>query len=117
MPYIYDRERNVVFVDYTNMKPPQLVAEAEKIHAEARSLLAGRKVKVLVDVSGASMSTEAVQALKSSTKRDSELVERTAIVGITGIKKVLADAIARFSGTHTKYFGNKEQALDWLTKP
>jgi hypothetical protein len=117
MPYIYDRERNVVFVDYTNMKPPELIAEAEKIHAEARSLLAGRKVKVLVDVRGASMSTEAVQALKDSTKRDSELVEKTAIVGITGIKKVLADAIARFSGTHTKYFATKEQALDWLTKP
>lgn len=29
---------------------------------------------------------------------------------MTGMKKVLADAIARFSGTHTRYFDTKAQA-------
>jgi hypothetical protein len=44
-------------------------------------------------------------------------VEKTAIVGVTGLKKVLADAIAHFSGTNTQYFGTKQAALEWLTKP
>ncbi len=44
------------------------------------------------------------------------MVEKTAVVGVTGLKKVLADAIAKFSGTHTKYFATKEEALDWLVR-
>jgi hypothetical protein len=72
---------------------------------------------VLVDVTGTMMNTEAVQALKASTKRDGAMVEKTAVVGVTGLKKVLADAIAKFSGTHTRYFDTKEEALEWLAKP
>lgn len=116
MPFTYDSEKNIVFVDYTNMKPEELIAEAAKAHSEARAHLSGSKVRVLVDITGASMSTEAVRALKDSTKRDSAMVEKTAIVGITGLKKILADAIATFSGTQTKYFATKEEALEWLTK-
>ncbi len=116
MPYTYDAAKNIVFIDYSNMKAAELIAEAERLHNEARTHLAGQRFKVLVDVTGVMMSTEAVQALKDSTKRDAAMVEKTAIVGVTGLKKVLADAIARFSGTHTKYFATKEQALDWLMR-
>jgi threonine synthase len=73
-------------------------------------------VKALVDITGVMMDAEAVQAIKDSTKRDREMVEKTAVVGVTGLKKILADAIAAFSGTHAKYFATKEEALEWLTK-
>jgi hypothetical protein len=116
MPFTYDSERKIVFVDYTNMKARELIAEADRIHNEARSRLSGVKVKALVDITGAMLNSEAVQALKDSTKRDSEIVEKTAIVGVTGLKRVLADAIAKFSGTNTKYFATKEEALEWLVK-
>ncbi len=117
MPFTYDSERNVVLVDYTNLKAEELIAEADRIHKEARAHLSGTKAKVLVDVRGTMMNAEAVQALKDSTRSDRAMVERTAIVGITGIKRILADAIARFSGTNTKYFDTKEEALEWLIKP
>lgn len=117
MPYTYDSDRKIVFVDYTNMKAADLVAEAERIHNEARSHLEGEKVRVLVDVRGATMNAQAVQALKDSTRRDSAIVEKTAIVGVTGVKRILADAIAKVSGTQTKYFVTEEEALEWLARP
>ncbi len=117
MPYTYDTERNIVFIDYTRLTAEQLIAEAERVHQEGRSRLSGRKARVLVDITGTTMSPEAVRALKDSTRNDKAMVEKTAIVGVTGLKKILADAIARFSGTHTQYFDTKEQALDWLLKP
>jgi hypothetical protein len=116
MPYTYDAAKNIVFVDYSNMKPAELMAEAQKLHHEARTRLAGQKFKVLVDVTGTMMNTESVQALKNSTKRDAAMIEKTAVVGVTGLKKVLADAIAKFSGTHTRHFDTKAQALSWLTE-
>jgi hypothetical protein len=114
MPARYDAARNIVFVDYRNMKAAELIAEAQRLHDEARLHFAGRQVRVLVDITGVMLNSKAVQALKDSTKRDSAMVERTAVVGVTGLKKVLADAIAKFSGTHTRYFDTNDQALSWL---
>ncbi len=115
MPATYDAARNIVFVDYSNMRPAELIAEAQRLHDEARLHFAGKQVRVLVDITGVMLNSEAVQALKDSTKRDSAIVERTAVVGISGVKKILADAIARFSGTHTRYFASQDEALAWLT--
>ena len=115
MPARYDAARNIVFVDYRNMKSAELIAEAHRLHDEARLHFAGKQVRVLVDITGVMLNREAVQALKDSTKRDSAIVERTAVVGISGVKKTLADAIARFSGTHTRYFASQDEALEWLT--
>ncbi len=117
MPYTYDSEKKLAFVDYSNMKPAELIAEAERVHNEARDHLSGLKMKVLVDISGVLMNSDAVRAIKGSTKRDSAMVEKTAIVGVSGLKRILADAIATFSGTRTKYFETKAEALEWLTKP
>ncbi len=117
MPFTYDGERSIVFVDYTNLKADELVAEVDRVHREARSHLIGTRTRVLVDVRGAMMSAEAVRALKESTKSDRAMIEKTAIVGITGVKRILADAIARFSGTNTKYFDTKEEAMEWLARP
>ncbi len=117
MPFSYDSEKKLVVVDYTDMKAPELIAEAERVHKEAREHLSGVKVKVLVDVTGASMNAESLKALKETTKRDAGMVEKTAVVGVTGFKRVLADAIATFSGTHTKFFATREEALEWLAKP
>lgn len=116
MPYTYDAAKGIVFVDYSNMKSAELLVEAQKLHHEAHTHLAGQRFKVLVDITGVVMNTEAVQALKASTKRTGSMVEKTAVVGVTGLKKVLADAITTFSGTHTRYFDTKEQALDWLVQ-
>ena len=117
MPVTYDSERNTVLVDYSNMKAAELIAEAERVHNEARLHLSGTKFKVLVDVTGASLNSDAVRALKAATKRDGAMVEKTAVIGITGLKKILADAIATFSGTRTKYFDTKHEALEWLAEP
>ncbi len=116
MPFSYDIERNIVFIDYTQLTPEQLMAETERVHEQGRTRL-GKPARVLVDITGTLLNSEAVQALKQTTKDDQNLVERTAVVGVTGLKKILADAIARFSGTNTRYFDTKEAALEWLTKP
>ncbi len=116
MPFTYDSERNIVFIDYSHLTAEQLMAEAERIHEQGRTHL-GKPARVLVDITGTKLNGTAVQALKETTRGDQALVERTAVVGVTGLKKILADAIARFSGTNTHYFDTKDAALDWLTQP
>ena len=117
MPFTYDRERNIVFIDYTQLTAEQLVVEAERIHEQGRTHLLGKPARVLVDITGTLLNRGAVHALKQATRDDRALVERTAIVGVTGLKKILADAITRFSGTNTRYFDTKDAALEWLAKP
>jgi hypothetical protein len=71
-------------------------------------------VLVLVDVRGTTTSTDAVDVFRHSAARTKGWVIRQAIVGVTGIQKILARAVARFSGEELVLFDNFEEAKDWL---
>ena len=71
-------------------------------------------VLVLVDVRGTTTSTEAVDVFRHSAARTKGWVIRQAIVGVTGIQKILARAVARFSGEELVLFDDVDEAKDWL---
>jgi hypothetical protein len=71
-------------------------------------------VLVLVDVRGTTTSTEAVDVFRQSAARTKGWVIRQAIIGVTGIQKILARAVARFSGEELVLFDDLEEAKDWL---
>lgn len=116
MPIEFDEERKIVFIDYRGLKGEGLLQEIKHTHEEGRRIFNGEKAHVLVDVTQARLDIESVKALKESNKRDKDMIGKTAIIGITGLKKVLANAIAAFSGNESKNFDTKEQAIGWLMR-
>ncbi len=74
-------------------------------------------VLILVDVQGSVGSTEAVQLLKNNSLRTNKHARKTAIIGISGFRKVLLDAINRFSGRNVTLFDDLDAAKDWLVGP
>jgi hypothetical protein len=71
-------------------------------------------VLVLVDVRGTTTSTQAVDVFRESATRTKGWVIRHAIIGVTGIQKILARAVARFSGEELVLFDDVDEAKDWL---
>lgn len=71
-------------------------------------------VLVLNDVRGTTTSTEAVTLFKESAARTKGWVARQAVVGVTGIQKILAAAVARFSSEELVLFDDIEEAKEWL---
>jgi len=74
-------------------------------------------ILVLVDVRGSVGSTEVVQLFKDSSIRTKKYVRKTAVIGISGFRKVLLDAITRFSGRNATTFDDLDAAKDWLAGP
>ncbi len=69
---------------------------------------------VLTDVRGTVMSSEVVSIAKESSAETTKYVRKTAVIGISGFRKVLIDAVSRFSGQRFAIFEDVEEAKDWL---
>lgn len=73
-------------------------------------------VLALIDVRGTTTSLEAVDVFKKSAARSKGFIIRQAVVGVAGIQKILAQAVARFSSEELHLFDTVDGALDWLVK-
>ncbi|HYK02138.1 MAG TPA: hypothetical protein VE974_10300 [Thermoanaerobaculia bacterium] len=69
---------------------------------------------VLVDIRNTVTSIDVVSLFKESTARTKGHVKKTAIVGVRGVQRILATAVARFSGEDLHLFDTVEAARDWL---
>jgi hypothetical protein len=69
---------------------------------------------VLTDIRDTVVSSEAMNVAKQSSARTTKHICRTAVLGVTGIRKILLDAVSRFSGQRFEVFGDIEAAKDWL---
>jgi hypothetical protein len=74
----------------------------------------GESALVLVDIRNTVTSTDVVSLFKESTARTKGHVHKTAIVGVTGVQKILAAAVARFSRETLHLFSETAEAMDWL---
>jgi hypothetical protein len=71
-------------------------------------------VPVLVDLRNTVM-TQRVQAQLTDRIKDTrKYVQRTAVIGMTGIRKMFLDFFARLAHSETAPFDTPEAGLDWL---
>ena len=116
MPLSYEmyNGQEYTYINYSGLQGDALVAEVKKVTAEAQAKHKGGKAKVFIDVTNSVINSEALDAMKTTTSGSKDIVDKMAIIGVTGVKKLFADIVAKFSGTNLKYFDTKEQALKWL---
>lgn len=73
-----------------------------------------KNVLVLVDIRDTVTSSEVVSLMKESAARMKGRVARTAVIGVIGIQRVLAQAVARFIGQPLVLFSDLDAAKEWL---
>lgn len=71
-------------------------------------------VLAIADLTGTVTSREVVDLFKSSATATRNHIRKQAVVGITGIQKILAQAVALFSGQSMHLFDTVDKAKDWL---
>jgi hypothetical protein len=71
-------------------------------------------VLAIADLTGTVTSSEVVDLFKKSAAATKDHVKQQAVIGIGGIQKVLARAVAFFSGQSMHVFDTAAQAKDWL---
>ena len=114
--WIDHKGKRILYADYRGLKPEQVDSLARETDAK----LAASPVKVLFlsNIEGAIVTTETMLNVKrSAASMLREKVEKIAVVGVTGVKKVFFDAFVKALGkTNARSFRTEKEALDWLVE-
>ena len=112
--WIEYKGKEILFIDYRGLGLDESLETLDR----AGEMIAERKKKILilVDTRDAYTSPEFMTRLKESGKEMSSLMEKQAIVGITGLKAILLNAYNRFTGSALRPFSTLEEAKEWLVR-
>ncbi len=117
--FIYHREKEIYFIDYTNLMQEVDFLEAIKSTNAFREKVkaSGKKdLLMLVDVTNSYVFGGVFAEVKKSAKSTQSITKKTAVVGISGAKKTFLDIVNAFTSLNVKPFNNIEEAKDWLVK-
>jgi hypothetical protein len=115
------KENNILYIDLSNFK-----GDVNKFDAELAETVAtiGQKMYeqplnsalVLVDLRNTDLTQKANALLTERIKDTKKYVLRTAVVGLTGIRKIFLDYFAMLASSETGSFEEPESAMEWLVR-
>ncbi|MCP4140456.1 MAG: STAS/SEC14 domain-containing protein [Chloroflexi bacterium] len=73
-------------------------------------------VLVLANFLDTSISGDLMPALNASSTLTKDHVKKTAVVGVSGIKRTLGDLLSKLTGQPLRYFNNEAEAKAWLAE-
>ena len=111
--FIVHRGKRVLSIDYSHCDIARLKSVAEEMHRViAREML--NSVLTLTDVTGTTFDQESVEFLKSKVAANAPYVKRAAIYGISGLQRLIYEAVKLFTKRSIPHFDGRAEALDYL---
>lgn len=73
-------------------------------------------VLVLSDFRDTSVGSDLLSSMNAASNATKAYVHKTAVLGVTGMKRKLADLLTALTGQPLKYFDDIESAKNWLVE-
>jgi hypothetical protein len=73
-------------------------------------------VLVLSDFRDTSVGSDLLSSMNTASNATKDYVRKTAVLGVTGMKRKLADLLTALTGQPLKYFDDLEEAKNWLVQ-
>lgn len=73
-------------------------------------------VLVLSDFRDTNVGSDLLAAMNAASAATKSHVRKTAVLGVTGMKRKLADLLTALTGQDLKYFDDLESAKNWLSE-
>jgi hypothetical protein len=113
--FLNHQEKEVLLLDFSNTDTEEVM----KIIAHARDLIGTRPAQsllTLTDVTNARFNEQVGQGMKEFALYNKPYVKAAAVVGITGLKRIIFGAVMVFTQRKLEPFDSREEALQWLTE-
>lgn len=110
---IYKNKR-IFFARYDHMTNAELKVEVEDVMAFMAQNQIAEEMLVLVDTTGTLVSPEVLTLFKTMSLKSTLFKPKTAILGMTGPRRVFLDIVAKFSKNSAVPFDDMQSAKDWL---
>jgi hypothetical protein len=113
--FIEHQGKRVLFINYSHCDVAMLKAVAEEGH---RVIAREQQNSVLTlnDVTGTNFDKESVAVLQSMVAGNAPYVRRAAVIGISGLQRLIYEGVQAFSRRRIPLFENRQQALNWLVQ-
>src|SRR5215208_1001252 len=73
-------------------------------------------VLVLSDFRDTNVGSDLLSVMNNASVATKAYVQKTAVLGVVGMKRKLADFLTALTGQHLKYFDDMESAKNWLAE-
>lgn len=113
--WIEHRGKRIFEMDCTDASLDEMNQVIEACKQEVRSQ-PEQSVYTLIIAGGTAFSSETIGNLKELAKDNAPYVKASAIVGVTGLYKVVFNAVALFSKRRFDLFDTIEEAKDYLAR-
>jgi hypothetical protein len=111
--FIKHQERDILLLDFSNSGAEEVL----KIIEDAKKVICTKppnSLLTLTDVTNARFNEEVGEGMKQFTAHNKPYVKAGAVVGITGLKRIIFGAVMTFSKRKLESFDDVEQAKCWL---
>ncbi len=113
--FIRHKGKEILQLDFSKCKYEEFLVEVEK----ARGIVteqAPKSLLILKIVQDFNFNKEITRSMKEFATHNLPFVKAAAVVGVTGLKKIIYDAIERLTGSEFRYFNDVDTAKDWLAE-
>lgn len=106
--------KRILVARYDHMTNTELKNEVDEVMAYMTQNQANEDVLVLVDTTGTLVSPDVLTLFKEMSVKSTDFKTKTAILGMTGPRKVFLEIISKFSKSSAIPFDDLQSAKDWL---
>ncbi len=111
--FIKHHGKEILVLDFSNCSIDEvcstIVAAKSVIRAQPQ-----KSLLTLSNVTNARFNEEVTQQMKEFTAHNKPYVKAAAVIGISGFKKIIFEAVMMFSKRNIQTFSTTDEAKDWL---
>jgi hypothetical protein len=115
--WIEHNGKKIFYQDFSKLffNSSAVKAELEDVQKIVKSA-PNNSVLVLTDMRDTNVGSDLIPAMNAASASTKDHVRKTAVLGVTGVKRKLADLLTALTGQPLKYFDDMEAAKKWLTE-
>lgn len=114
--WVEHKGKRILLHDFSHITNPFDVLPAVEASRAIVAVQPKGSLLTLTDVTGSRFNKEIVDALKGLANHNKPFVKAGAVVGLSGLQRVVYVAITQFTGRRLPTFDTAEQAMDWLVE-
>ena len=115
--WIEHKGKKIFYQDFSKNFYNSSAVKAELI--EVQKIVTGEpqhSVLVLSDMRDTNVGSDLLPAMNAASTATKDHVRKTAVLGVVGMKRKLADLLTALTGQPLKYFDDLESAKNWLVE-
>ena len=115
--WIEYKGKKIFYQDFSKLFYNSTAVKAEL--AEVQNIVKTQpqnSVLILTDMRDTNVGSDLLPAMNAASAATKAYARKTAVLGVTGAKRKLADLLSTLTGQSLKYFDDMESAKDWLTE-